>query len=436
MTGGALKRAASPSRPISPPPLRRKTEATVKKTVPASFFTPVSKKKPEPITWRIVNSSLVVGKYSTESATGQKSNSGKPKIAVFDFDSTLVSTKSGSRFAKSAEDWDWWNKIVPSKLQSLHSDGYHVAIMSNQKAVKAKKEKNGNDSKSLYNFKGRVAAVMKDLGIPISVYAATEDDEYRKPRPGMWRELLDDYGFDVRGVDYPASIFVGDAAGRPNDHSSADRGFAVNAGLPFKTPEEFFLNAPPEPVVGSFDPSQYIQQADSLDDVSPPFSQRAPLELVIFCGSPSAGKSTFYWNYLEPLGYERVNQDILKNRPKCIKVAKEHLAARRSVVVDNTNADLETRALWLEVAKEFSVPIRCVYFSASPAICKHNNAVRAANKTLNPESRATLPGIAFGDFNKRFKEPVLSEGFQDIIRVDFRFRGDEAAKKLWGQFWV
>lgn len=43
-----------------------------------------------------------------------------------------------------------------------------------------------------------------------------------------------------------------------------------------------------------------------------PFSRKHPLELVIFCGSPGSGKSTFYWNHLRPLGYERVNQDILK----------------------------------------------------------------------------------------------------------------------------
>lgn len=102
------------------------------------------------------------------------------------------------------------------------------------------------------------------------------------------------------------------------------------------------------------------------------FEKRNPLDLVIFCGSPGAGKSTFYWKYLQPLGYERVNQDILKTvcvdhsrpwlpfrssclqlfqncelirqidikltnlciqRQKCIKVAQEHLAAGRSVAV-------------------------------------------------------------------------------------------------------
>ncbi|KAL4797329.1 polynucleotide kinase 3 phosphatase-domain-containing protein [Aspergillus venezuelensis] len=430
--GGALKRAASP-KPISPPPLRRKADITVKKTVATSFFTPASKKKPEPITWRI-HDTLIVGKFSPESSQDKKQGSEKPRVAAFDFDSTLVLTASRNRFARNSADWKWWHESVPSKLQKLISDGYYVTIISNQKAITLKKDKKGDDSKSLTNFKERVSAVMKSLGIPLSVYAATEDDEYRKPRAGMWREFLDDQDLDVTGIDAAESIFVGDAAGRPNDHSSVDRGFAANAGLPFKTPEEFFLDAAPEPVVESFNPSLYLQP-DAVDD-APAFSRKSPLELVIFSGSPAAGKSTFYWEYLKPLDYERVNQDILKTRPKCIRVAKEHLAAKRSVVVDNTNADVATRSEWIGVAKELNVPIRCIYFSASPAICKHNNAVRAANTSLNPESRKSLPGIAFGDFGRRFKEPTLGEGFQDVIRVDFRFRGDEEAKKLWGQHYV
>ncbi|KAL4930633.1 putative DNA 3'-phosphatase Tpp1 [Aspergillus undulatus] len=431
--GGALKRAASP-RPISPPPLRRKADTSVKKTVATSFFTPASQKKPEPITWRI-HDTLIVGKFTPGPSQESKKATDKPRVAAFDFDSTLVSTKSGKKFALNSSDWKWWHESVPSKLQKLNSDGYHVTIMSNQKAISLKKDKKGDDSKSLTNFKDRVSAVMRELEIPLSVYAATEDNDYRKPRAGMWREFIDDHDFDVMGIKTSESVFVGDAAGRPTDHSSVDRGFAANAGISFKTPEEFFLDAAPEPVVESFDPSVYLQ-SDPVDDVAPPFSRKSPLELVIFCGSPSAGKSTFFWEYLKPLDYERVNQDILKTRPKCIKVAKEHLAAGRSVVVDNTNADFETRAHWIEVAKEAKVPIRCVYFSTPPVLCKHNNAVRAANTSLNPESRTLLPAIAFGDFLRRFREPTLAEGFQDVIRVDFRFRGDEDARKIWGQHWI
>lgn len=43
------------------------------------------------------------------------------------------------------------------------------------------------------------------------------------------------------------------------------------------------------------------------------FARKNDLELVIFCGSPGAGKSTWFQHHLKPLGYERVNQDILKS---------------------------------------------------------------------------------------------------------------------------
>ncbi|RHZ62646.1 putative DNA 3'-phosphatase Tpp1 [Aspergillus thermomutatus] len=417
---GAAKRAASPTRAISPPPLKRRVESTVTKRTVASFFTPTSQKKPEKITWRVVNNSLVVGKYTT-GPDEQPARREKAKVAAFDLDSTLVVTASGNTFPRNSSDWKW----------------YHVVIMSNQKRISLQKDLKGGraDSKSLTNFKERVAGVMRQIDIPISVYAATADDENRKPRTGMWKEFVEDYDLDVFGVDLSESFYVGDAAGRPRDHSMVDRGFALNVGIPFKTPEEFFLNEAAQDVPVPFNPSSYLK-TDPADDVSIPFARQSSRELVLFCGSPGAGKSTFYWNYLEPLGYERVNQDNLKTRQKCIKVAKEFLAAGSSVVVDNTNADPNTRAEWVRVAQELNVPIRCVHFTSPPELCKHNNAVRAANRTLNPESRTSLPGIAFGDFLKRFREPTMEEGFSDIVRVDFRFRGNEEARRIWGQYWV
>lgn len=98
-------------------------------------------------------------------------------------------------------------------------------VISNQKKISLQKDLKGgrSESKSLAMFKEKATAVMTQLEIPVSVYAATADGEYRKPRMGMWREFLDDYDLDVAGVDLPGSVFVGDAAGRPGDHSTVDR---------------------------------------------------------------------------------------------------------------------------------------------------------------------------------------------------------------------
>lgn len=59
--------------------------------------------------------------------------------------------------------------------------------------------------------------------------------------------------------------------------------------------------------------------------------------------------------------------------------------------VDNTNADPETRAHWINLAKDLKVPIRCIYLTTTGDICKHNNAVRAANSKL-----VSSPLLLFG----------------------------------------
>lgn len=44
--------------------------------------------------------------------------------------------------------------------------------------------------------------------------------------------------------------------------------------------------------------------------------------------------------------------------------------------------------------------------------------------------------MAFIDFQRRYEEPKLEEGFEDITRVDFVFRGTEEEKAIWKNFWV
>ena len=41
---------------------------------------------------------------------------------------------------------------------------------------------------------------------------------------------------------------------------------------------------------------------------------------------------------------------------------------------------------------------------------------------MNPENRKLLPRIAFTSFSARFREPTLKEGFDDIIKIDFKVK--------------
>jgi DNA 3'-phosphatase len=142
---------------------------------------------------------------------------------------------------------------VPGTLKKLHEEGYDenmtprlledqmliyqlhsylVAVVSNQGGISLKPDPKTvkSDQKRLADFKSKVSAVFTHLDIPVSVYAATARDQYRKPRTGMWEEMLDDYDLDAASsVDLDNSFFVGDAGGREalgssvKDHSCVDR---------------------------------------------------------------------------------------------------------------------------------------------------------------------------------------------------------------------
>ena len=99
----------------------------------------------------------------------------------------------------------------------------------------------------------------------------------------------------------------------------------------------------------------------------------------------------------------------------------------RLTVLDNTNADRQTRAVWVSLAHKMDVPIRCVYFTAPSSLCEHNDTVRAlAGLGFNPEKRAILPHSAFSSYTSRFQKPKLMEGFHDIVNIDFQVRSCES----------
>ena len=57
----------------------------------ASFFTPLSRKEPEKTSWRIVNNSLLIGRYRTGDNNCDGPPSKRRRIAGFDFVTTTYS---------------------------------------------------------------------------------------------------------------------------------------------------------------------------------------------------------------------------------------------------------------------------------------------------------------------------------------------------------
>lgn len=243
------------------------------------------------------------------------------KVAAFDLDDTLISPNSRNRWDRSATSWKWFDPSVPGRLKQLHKDGFLIAILSNQAAVSLKDKGKSlqSDTLSLKNLKAQLTSILLQLDVPISFYAATAQDNYRKPRIGSWDQMKKDLGIDADGVlDMANSYYIGDAAGREKtaqkrkDHSASDRELALNIGISFKTPEEFFRGAQTEPYKHDFNPKQFLNDTPANLQTGVSFKRQNTQEVVVFCGSPGSGKSSFFRKVLHPQGYERINQDTLK----------------------------------------------------------------------------------------------------------------------------
>ena len=121
-----------------------------------------------------------------------------------------------------------------SLLQAIYSAGHRLVLFSNQSLIKAvPNEQHQQD------FQHKLASIMSRLGVPATAFIATLRDGNRKPRLGMWSLFTNEYN-GHEPVDLMRSFYVGDAAGRPGDHSADDANFARAIGLPFLLPEQVF----------------------------------------------------------------------------------------------------------------------------------------------------------------------------------------------------
>lgn len=216
------------------------------------------------------------------------------KIAGYDIDGTIITTKSGNVFPKHTDDWQILYPEVAKKLKLLHQSGYKICFFTNQGGI-------GSGKIQLDDFKRKIKDILTKLTVPVQVFVAIEEGHYRKPLIGMWEYLVKNKSDDI-DIDLSKSFYVGDAAGRPEsgsgknkrrkDHSLADRRFAANIGVSFYTPEEHFLGKSTEQWLKSdYNPSETINNIDI--PLLEPKNVKVPAdncEMIIMVGLPGSGK--------------------------------------------------------------------------------------------------------------------------------------------------
>ena len=65
----------------------------------------------------------------------------RQKMAMFDYDWTLVKPKSNGTFSKNENDWTWLTENVPNVIKEYYKKGYSINIISNQRKNYKMKEK-------------------------------------------------------------------------------------------------------------------------------------------------------------------------------------------------------------------------------------------------------------------------------------------------------
>jgi len=336
------------------------------------------------------------------------------KVAGFDLDHTIIKPKMNKRFSTTSDDWLFYHPDVDQKIRKYYNDEYNIVIVSNQKGISTGKVK-------LVDWQKKLELIEFKLGFPFIVLASMKNDAYRKPRTMLWDQFID--------YNKEKSFYYGDAGGLPKriikgvklkkDFSDSDLKFAYNLGIKFKHRDEFIFDKQTKYKIKY--PITFKQiPRDKYSKFIP-----KKKELIINVGYPGSGKSYYTKIFiLKKHDYEHINQDRLKTKKKCFTECIKAMKKGKSVIIDNTNPDCETRQIYLDLAKKYSYRTRCLYFNTSYDISYHNTHFR---NYMTKNRTKIIPIVVYRIFRKKFVEPCYSEGFDLIETINFKLR---LSKKL------
>ncbi len=322
------------------------------------------------------------------------------KIAGFDLDNTLITTRSGLIFAKNCSDWKLKYDNIKDKLNKLINNNYRIVIITNQLGVlKGKITKDDLYSKILY--------ISRELKVNLTWITLYKEDLYRKPRIKSL-ELLGD-------INKSESFYCGDACGRTGDFSDTDYKFAQNAGIKIYSDSYYFTDIDDSyEYSSSIHPIMYTKDYEDLSSMVE--NKSSDREIILMIGPMAAGKSTFCKTYFS--NYEIISQDDYKTLQRCkAKVLKILTSSNKNIIIDNTNKDIKTRKNWIDLIQKSKIKInmRYIYISIPKSLAMHINTYR----TLTNSKK--IPKVAIHTYYKQYEPPSATEStiINEIIIIPF-----------------
>jgi bifunctional polynucleotide phosphatase/kinase len=134
-------------------------------------------------------------------------------------------------------------------------------------------------------------------------------------------------------------------------------------------------------------------------------------KLIVICGSPASGKSTFSEYMCKKCDFECCESDLLKTRlEKCVE---NELKSGKNVIVDATNATKTHREKYINMIKKIDKNIKsiCVYIPYDKDMIHHLQHYRIEKSKGSVEA---LPEIALRVYKSKYEKPVKSEGFDNV----------------------
>ena len=145
------------------------------------------------------------------------------------------------------------------------------------------------------------------------------------------------------------------------------------------------------------------------------------MQAVIFIGIQASGKSSFYKERFFNT-HVRINLDMLRTRNREDILLHACLQAKQPFVVDNTNPTVQSRAKYVEAARDARFHIIAYYFDS--------NLQEAIIRNTSRTGKAQVPSLAITMTQRKLQRPTLDEGFHALYRVCLVSSGEFLVEEL------